>query len=95
MDAMIKMGSQCRKEQDKEIKQLTGKIFRLETAHKQSLTIQSARELLETRKALQQIFEATTKMLLFFKNKMYYESGDKSGRLLARGLKDSNSTKIS
>lgn len=76
---LMKMGSQRKKTQEQEINNLAVKIYRLETTHKQSMSVQSARELLYTRKALQQIFEAKTKRLLFFKKKVYYESGDKTG----------------
>lgn len=64
---LIKLGAHHKKEQEAEIKQLTGKIFQLETRHKQSLTMISATELLEARKTLQLTLEATTKCLLFLK----------------------------
>lgn len=61
---LIKMGTQRKKTQEQEIKKLTDKIRQLEATHKQSLATQSAKELLDTRKALQQIFETKTKRLL-------------------------------
>lgn len=63
---LIKMGAQRKKRQEKEICDLADKILRLETTHKQSLAAQSARELLDTRKTLQQLFETKTKRSLFF-----------------------------
>lgn len=76
------------KRQEQEITELINKITALENGHQQSLSTQSVTELLETRKALQQIIEHKTKSLLFFKKAIYYESGDKTGRLLSRALKE-------
>lgn len=59
----------------------------MESQHKQSLTTRLATELLETRKTLQQIVDATTKRFLFFRKKIYYEYGDKTGKFLARALR--------
>lgn len=69
---LIKLGSRHKKEQEKEIKRLTEKNFKLESIHKHSLTIQSAWDLLETWKALQQILAAKTKGILFVKKKINY-----------------------
>lgn len=77
---LIRSGAQHKCERETEMKQLTDQIYSLETLHKQSLTIRTAKELLEARKTLQQILEAKAKRLLFFKKQIYYESGDKSGR---------------
>lgn len=64
---LIKMGAQHKKMQETEIHNLTDKIRRLKNIHKQSLANQSAKELLDTRKTLQQLFETKTKRSLFFK----------------------------
>lgn len=61
--------------------------MKLETLHKQSLTIQTATELVEARKTLQQLLEATSKRFLFFKRKIYYEYGDNTGKFLVKALK--------
>lgn len=53
---LIKMGAQRKREEEN--KQLTDKIFNLETQHKQSLTIWSAQALLESRKPLQKLLDA-------------------------------------
>lgn len=66
---------------------LTDMILKLESQHKQSLTERLAADLLDTRKTLQQIMTATSKRFLFFKKKIYYEYGDKTGTFLARALK--------
>lgn len=67
---------------------LSNKIHKLESQHKQSLPQQSATELLESRKVLRELFE--TKRMLFFKKNVYYEAGDKTGKFLARALKEAN-----
>lgn len=66
---LIKMGCQRKRHREKELTKLTDKILEVETLHKQSLTTQTATELLETRKTLQQTLDATTKRFLFFKKK--------------------------
>lgn len=91
---LIKLGAQRKKKQEKELKDLTDKIINLETAHKQSLAIQTATELLEARKKLQDLFHIKTQRSLFFKKRIYYESGDKTGRFLARALREACSTSV-
>lgn len=76
-----------KKETEIEITKLTNKIRELETLHKQSLTTQSAALLLETRKSLKDILETKSRRFLFFKKKIYYEHGDKTGKILARALR--------
>lgn len=78
---LIRMGSQRKKQREKEIKTLTDHIHNLESLHKQSLSVKSATELLATRKELQQILDNRTKQFLFFKKKLYYESGNKTAEL--------------
>lgn len=82
------MGTQKKRERDKEIMKLSQKIQLLETLHKKSLSVQSATTLLETRKSLKQLLDSKSKRLLFFKKKVYYEQGDTSGHLLTRALKN-------
>lgn len=84
---LIRMGAQRKRDKERESSKLTEKISNLESQHKQSLTTQKATELLETRKILQQTIDATTKRFLFFRKKVYYEYGDKSGKFLARALR--------
>lgn len=62
---LIKMGARRKKEKEREIKYLIAKIHLLEKKHKQSLSEQSALELLQTRKTLQQQLEAKSKRFLF------------------------------
>lgn len=64
---LIKMGARHKREKEQEVRRLIEKIHSLETKHKQFLSEQSALELLETRRAIQQIFEARTKRFLFYK----------------------------
>lgn len=60
----------CRKRQREiEIKRLTDLIHKLETLHKQSLSVKSATKLLEARKDLQHILDNRTKRFLFFKER--------------------------
>lgn len=82
------MGSHHKRERDKNIKVLTECIKQLETLHKQSLTAHTVAELLETRKAFQQLFDIRSKRYLFFIKGIYYESGNKTCNLLARVLKE-------
>lgn len=73
---LINMGAKRKRDREQDITKLTDKILKLETLHKQSLMTQTATELLETRKMLQQTLDVTTKHFLFFKKKIYYEYGD-------------------
>lgn len=84
---IIKMGSLYKREREKDITTLTDKIRHLENLHKQSLSTHSATEHLKHRKALQQPFDEKSRRLLFFKKQIYYKSGNKPGKLLARALK--------
>lgn len=84
---LIQMGTRKKKEIEKEKVKLTNKICELETLHKQSLTTQSAALLLETRKSLKEILETKSRRFLFFKKKIYYEHGDKTGKILAKALR--------
>lgn len=84
------MGSRRKKERDAQVKKLFTQIESLEVLHKQSLSEASAKSLLEARKELQHLFNAKAKWMLFFKRRLYYESGDKAGRFLARALREQN-----
>lgn len=84
---LIKLGARRKRERENTISDLTDKILKLESLHKQSLSERLAGDLLDTSKRLQQIMDATSKRFLFFKKKIYYESGDKSGKFFARALK--------
>lgn len=85
---LIRMGAYRKRERENEIKSLTEKIRTLESLHKQSLTEHTANELLNHRKSLQQIFDTRAKRFLFFRKKIYYEQGNKTGSLLARAIKN-------
>lgn len=80
---LIRLGAQRKKQQEKELRDLINRIHSLEALHKQSLAIQTATELLEARKKLQELLLTKTRRSLFFKKRVYYESGDKTGRFLA------------
>lgn len=67
----MKMGSHRKRQREKEIKHLTDRIHKLESLHKQSLTVKSTTKLLDTRKTLQQILETKTKRFLFFSGKRF------------------------
>lgn len=89
------MGAHCKREKEGEIKQISEKIQSLETLYKHSLNLQLAQDLLEARKSLQQLLVSKAKSFLLFRKKVYYELGDKTGRFLARALKDPISLVIS
>lgn len=89
---LIRMGAYRKRERENEIKSLTEKIRTLESLHKQSLTEHTANELLNHRKSLQQIFDTRAKRFLFFRKKIYYEQGNKTGSLLARAIKKRENT---
>lgn len=82
------MGKRKKKDRDKEITNLTNTIARLEVLHKQSLALQVEEELTQCRNTLKQILNLKTQKSLFFRNSIFYEHGDKSGKKLARALKD-------
>ena len=48
----------------------------------------TASELLDARKALQRILDDRAKRFLFFRKKIYYESGNKTGKYLAKALRE-------
>lgn len=83
---LISVGARKKRARDGEVLRLVRQIRHLEAQHKQSLSIQSATSLLESRKALRQILDTRTKRFLFFRRKLYYEHGDKPGNLLARAF---------
>lgn len=91
---LIKLGAQRKKKEEKDNQDLSDKIRTLEASHKQSLAVKTAKELLEARKALQDIIHTKTQRSLFFKKRIYYESGDKTGRFLARALREFYSNNI-
>lgn len=84
----IKWGARRKKERDREITNLSNKIASLESQHKQSITINLEEELKKCRQALKQILDLKTRRTLFFQKNIFYEHGNKSGKYLARALKE-------
>lgn len=89
---LIGMGSKRKKEREATIRNLVTQIGNLETLLKQSLSIESAKKLLDVRKDLKQLLDYRAKRMLFFQKKLYYESGNKSSKFFARALREHNST---
>ena len=85
---LIKWGARKKKDREKEITQLSNTIAKLELQHKQSLSSGVADELIHARNSLKQLLNLQTQKSLFFKKSIFYEHGDKSGKQLARALKD-------
>lgn len=89
---LMKWGSRKKREKEKEISKLTLQIARLESLHKQSLSISIEEELIQCRNSLKLILDLKIRKALFFKKSIYFEHGDKSGKLLAKALKDMTQT---
>lgn len=66
---LIKMGAKRKREREDKINKIANRIHELELLHKQYLSSQTALELLEARKALQQILDNRTKRFLFFRKR--------------------------
>lgn len=86
----IKWGARRKKEREREITNLSHNIANLESQHKQSITIKLEEELKNCRRALKQILDLKTRRALFFQKNIFYEHGDKSGKYLARALKEAH-----
>lgn len=84
---LIKWDSWKKKEREKNINDLVLKITNLELIHKHSQAQQMDQELTQTRKTLQNLLDSKAKRSLFLRRLIYYEHGDKGGKLLARALK--------
>lgn len=84
----IKLGAAKKREAEKELMALTQAIRDMETKHKQSLAIEAATTLLELRKKLQSILNLKAQRILFSRKGFFYEHGDKSGKFLAKALKE-------
>lgn len=67
------------REREAAIQKLVSQIATLKALHKQSLSTTSAGLLLEARRELQQMLDSTARCMLFFKKRLYYESGNKAG----------------
>lgn len=66
--------------------ELTNRIYTLERKHKSSLAAKALTELTQTREELLEELHKTLKRKYALTHKMFYEFGNKSGRLLARPL---------
>lgn len=85
---LIRLGAKKKREAEKEVNDLVTKISNLEAQHKRSMAINVAAELLELRKQLQSILHLRAKKILFFRKGFFYEHSDKTGKFLARALKE-------
>lgn len=75
-----------RREKQAYITKLTKHIHKLESAHKLTQATSSLQELLQDRAELVEELNKKTKCNYILSQKMFYEYGNKAGRLLARDL---------
>lgn len=68
---LINMGAWRKRERKALTLKLTTQINSLETLHKQSLSIESATQLLEARREFQQLLDSSAKRMLLFKERLY------------------------
>lgn len=74
------------------INALSSKIHTLERAHKSSLATKSLEELLQAREALREEIHKSLRRKYILNQKLYYEFGNKSGKLLAKALQHKKAT---
>lgn len=86
------LASQKKKASEKELKALLDKVLKLETQHKRAAAIKLADDLLTLCKELQAKLNLQVKWIIFFRQVFFYEHVYKSGKFLARALRDICST---
>lgn len=82
----ISLAAQRNKLRKARINELTDRILTLEQAHKASLAASTLTELTQTREELLEELNHTLKRNYAMTQKLFYEFGNKSGKLLARAL---------
>lgn len=81
---LISIAEKRRKTRQALITELSNRVHSIESRHKQSLTNSLYNELLKAREALLDELGKTTRPKFALTRKLFYESGNKSGKLLAR-----------
>uniref|UniRef100_A0A803JHI8 Reverse transcriptase domain-containing protein n=1 Tax=Xenopus tropicalis TaxID=8364 RepID=A0A803JHI8_XENTR len=84
---LIKHGTQIKKDRQKKTTQLIREIGKLEIQHQQNLSLDTYRLLTEKRRELKQLSNSATKYAMTRLRQKYYEYGNKTGKLLARALR--------
>lgn len=85
---LLAMGAKRRRDREKHKKDLIHCISQLERQHKRSLSIQVANDLEQARRDLLDLLDSEIGRSLFYKSKLFFEHGNKSGRFLAALLRD-------
>lgn len=83
---LIALSAKRRKDRQTHINTLTSRIQALEAAHKSSMAATSLPELLQARSELLEALNKQTKRNYILSQKIFYEYGNKSGKILARAL---------
>uniref|UniRef100_A0A803JEZ2 Reverse transcriptase domain-containing protein n=1 Tax=Xenopus tropicalis TaxID=8364 RepID=A0A803JEZ2_XENTR len=84
---LIKIGTRKKKEQNAKLQQLLAKIQHLETQHKLSKLVHTLDALTQARKELRDAHSSFLAKAIEFNKKLFFEHGNKCGRLLAAALK--------
>ena len=82
----IKKLARLKKERQSRIKSLTDQIHKLEISHKRNIAVSSLEELTKTRALLTEELNLKIKRQYVLRHKIYYEQGNKSGKLLAKAV---------
>ncbi|XP_077341175.1 uncharacterized protein LOC143986639 [Lithobates pipiens] len=83
----IELAALRKKANQARISDLVHKIQQLERAHKHSLAQATLQDLTETRKLLQEALNRKTHRKFILTQKLFYEQGNKNGRLLAQAIR--------
>uniref|UniRef100_A0A803KEP9 Reverse transcriptase domain-containing protein n=1 Tax=Xenopus tropicalis TaxID=8364 RepID=A0A803KEP9_XENTR len=84
---LIKIGSRLKAERNAKVQQLLTKIHTLETQHKLSKLAHVLESLTEARKELRDTYSSYLARAIEINKKLFFEHGNKCGRLLASALK--------
>lgn len=77
-----------KKEKQAKISSLFNQIHSLEASHKINIASSTHQELTQMRKLLLEELNMRTKRQYILRHKIYYEQGNKSGRLLAKAVQN-------
>ncbi|CAI9604443.1 unnamed protein product, partial [Staurois parvus] len=89
---LIAAASKSKKDRQERLRRLTDKIHSLERAHKRSLAASTLSELTCTRSQLLTELGKVVKKWFILSQKLYYEFANKSGKFLARALREKRSS---
>lgn len=90
----ISMAAHRKKQRRNYINTLSTRIHALERAHKASLATKSLAELLQAREEFREELSKTLKRKYILTQKLFYEFGNKSGKMLARAIQHKKAQNI-